>query len=387
NGWLSAGPYYRTISGYAERNQKIMKSYPRYLSPNIRKIQVTTNKQFDALCKRLEAVEKADDIETHIASASDGKEKGSVTKIVNKLFYASFGKWGMNTITNCLVKGDPIGNLTSLGHKMISASTLMFVTGVTARAAATAAVGAAKKTWWGRLANMVSGVGDILEDVTNGFFEGIWPLFMVVLMALYSQGVLLAYYLPMVPFMFWWLAVVGWFILVIEALFAAPIWAAAHAIPDGRGLINAHAKPGYKLLLGVLLRPPLMVSGFLVAMVLITKIGNILGEAFKLSFGTGVAANHMVGPVGVLILTILLSMFLIAICQKIFGLVTHLPDSVIKWVGGVGRNLGESGDLHRIQDSFSGAMDKGEQGTGDLNRGPQKSKTKGKKGFKSKKKT
>ncbi len=149
---------------------------------------------------------------------------------------------------------------------------------------------------------------------------------------------------------------VGWIILVMEALFAAPLWAAAHVMAGGKNLSASYVKPGYKIILGILIRPPLMVAGFLVAIVMITRIGRILGEAFKLSFGTGVAANHMVGPVGVLILTVLLSGFLIVISQKIFGLVTHLPGEVVKWIGGQGRSTGEYNDVNQTKASVSGAV-------------------------------
>ncbi len=361
SGWLSAGSYYWTISGYAEQNQKVLNNFPVYYEPDTKKISKYANKQFDALQDRLEKVKSADVLATQIQKARNGKEMGSVHRFFNKIFYDLYGGRRIDTITNLLSKGDPIGNLTSLGHEMIATSSVMLATGITLRAASGAVTKAAKKTWLGRLANLVSGIGDMIEAATEGVIDGVWPFFVTVVMFIFFNGIMLAYYLPFVPFIFWWFAVVGWILLVIEALFAAPLWAAAHAIPEGKGLAGAHAKPGYKMLLGVLIRPPLMVAGFLVAIVLIIQIGKIMGEAFKLSFGTGVAANHVVGPVGILVLTILLSGFLIVISQKIFGIVTHLPGAVMKWIGGESRNLGEHNDLQQTRAGLSGVLAKGEQ--------------------------
>jgi conjugal transfer/type IV secretion protein DotA/TraY len=64
----------------------------------------------------------------------------------------------------------------------------------------------------------------------------------MIVVAVFCHGVMLAYYLPFVPFIFWWFAVVGWIMLVIEALFTAPLWASAHVIPEGKGFVGKHAQ-------------------------------------------------------------------------------------------------------------------------------------------------
>ena len=46
--------------------------------------------------------------------------------------------------------------------------------------------------------------------------------------------------------------------------------------------------------------------------------------------------------------------------HKIFGLITHLPDNVTKWIGQQVQNLGEQQDEQRIRAIFAGAASKGE---------------------------
>ena len=75
--------------------------------------------------------------------------------------------------------------------------------------------------------------------------------------------VILAYYIPFLPFILWSIGVAGWFIMLIESIIAGPIWAVTHALPEGVGPVAERAKAGYLILLSVFLRPTLMIMGLL----------------------------------------------------------------------------------------------------------------------------
>ncbi len=44
--------------------------------------------------------------------------------------------------------------------------------------------------------------------------------------------------MPLIPWVTWMTSVVNWFVLVIEAIIVAPIWAAAHIAPDGHDVVG-----------------------------------------------------------------------------------------------------------------------------------------------------
>ena len=67
--------------------------------------------------------------------------------------------------------------------------------------------------------------------------------------------------MPLIPWVTWMTSVVNWFVLVIEAIIVAPIWAAAHIAPDGHDVVGRAAQ-GYSLLFSVIFRPALMIFGF-----------------------------------------------------------------------------------------------------------------------------
>ncbi len=149
-----------------------------------------------------------------------------------------------------------------------------------------------------------------------------------VFLPLLLYGLALAYYLPAIPFIRWVSALVGWIILVVEALVAAPLWLCAHALPDGEGAAGQHGKRGYFLLLGIVLRPPLMVTGFFAAVILMNVLGRILGASFDMFVG-GAAQTKILGLTGTFSMLVILGIVVIMSANKFFSLI-HYCDDLMK---------------------------------------------------------
>ena len=157
----------------------------------------------------------------------------------------------------------------------------------------------------------------------------------------YTAGFTLAYYLPSIPIIFWILGVVGWLILILEAVVAAPLWAASHVLPEGEGFAGPAARQGYMVLLSLLIRPVLMVIGLLFAMMLMTVLGKFIGLTFAV-FTEGMNASRWVSPIGNVMMLIVLGGLIIAVAQRVFGLITYLPNNVMRWIGQAA-GMGQSG--------------------------------------------
>jgi len=150
------------------------------------------------------------------------------------------------------------------------------------------------------------------------------------------------------------MAIIGWVMLVMESLLAAPLWAAAHAVPEGEGMSGQHGKQGYMLFLGVLMRPPLMVFGFFLAVVLMTEIGHFIGTQFG-AFSKSMNATFLTGPITFIAMMFVIGSTMVVAAHKIFGLITWLPDTVLSWVGQQTQNLGEKEDESRTRMIFAAA--------------------------------
>lgn len=166
--------------------------------------------------------------------------------------------------------------------------------------------------------------------------------FSVVLpLALY--GIVLAYYLPAIPFIRWVSALCGWIILIVESLIAAPLWICAHALPEGDGAAGQHGRRGYMLFLGILIRPPLMVAGFFCAVVLLNVLGRLLGTGFEI-ICNGIGQTKFLGLVGTISMCIILGAVVIMAANKFFSLIHYLPEHVTNWIGQQLHSLGEKED-------------------------------------------
>ena len=75
----------------------------------------------------------------------------------------------------------------------------------------------------------------------------------------------------MIPYILWLGVLLGWVILIVEAVIAAPIWAVSHMAPDGDGVVGRGGQ-GYMLVLSLVLRPPLMILGLVCAIVLMKPL-------------------------------------------------------------------------------------------------------------------
>lgn len=152
-------------------------------------------------------------------------------------------------------------------------------------------------------------------------------------------------FLPMLPFIIWLGAAIGFFILVVEAIIAAPLWAIMHVHPSGDDMTGKGGS-GYMLLLGLLLRPMLMVFGLCSSIVLLKVIGEFINKVF---FDVLQFSQDGMGITAILFSTAIYIYVIYYVIMNIFKVIHQIPDELLKWLGGGKEQLG----------SYSQAMAKG----------------------------
>ena len=175
-----------------------------------------------------------------------------------------------------------------------------------------------------------------------------------VFLPLLLYGLALAYYLPAIPFIRWVSALTGWVILIVESLVAAPLWLCAHALPEGDGAAGQHGRRGYLLLLGIVIRPPLMVAGFFCAVILMNVLGRLIGASFEM-FIAGTSQAKVIGLTGTISMLVILGIVVIMTANKFFSLIHYLPEHVTNWIGQQFHSLGEKEDQSGVKGVFVGS--------------------------------
>jgi conjugal transfer/type IV secretion protein DotA/TraY len=168
-------------------------------------------------------------------------------------------------------------------------------------------------------------------------------------------GMVFAVYLPMVPSIMWTIGCLGWLIVIGESLVAAPLWAATHSIPEGEGFAGSHARRGYMLALGVLLRPSLMVMGFFFSFGIMSVVGSMLTLGIHVSFA-GLRAGNTSGFFTFLALLGVTGGLLVAVVHRVFGIPTWIAEQVMRWIQGEGHMLGEQHSEGHTRAVFGAVM-------------------------------
>ncbi|MDR1166076.1 MAG: DotA/TraY family protein [Deltaproteobacteria bacterium] len=351
-GWMTAGAYYWTISRLNERSRASL-----YQRVSFGEGVGWENARGEAL----------DDFETVVsrynryASGAFSPERASGAGAIPAEFpsYAWFmdklsgalGRYGLNKLLSELRDGDPVATLASLGNFLIGASETVIGLRVTAYGLARA-VGESSESLLGQVVSLFTGsVSSFVAGVAQGAVLGLGPYILIISVLLISYGFFLAYFLPALPFLLWIGGVLGWLVLVMESLVAAPLWIAAHALPEGDGLAGVAGRKGYGLFLGVLLRPPLMVFGFLLAMALLNGVGRAIGGVFA-AFGFSFLSESFLGVSGFLAFAAILGICVVTATWKLFGLMSHLPNRVVNWIGERIHPVGEKEDARSMGASY-----------------------------------
>ena len=186
---------------------------------------------------------------------------------------------------------------------------------------------------------------------------------MFLLGLLISIGLTMEVYIPMVPFIIFFFAAVGWLIAVIETILAAPLIALGIAHPEGQHELFGRAEPALMLLVNVFIRPTFLIIGLLVAILLASAAVTLLNFTFGIIEGAttgGLGASY--GPVQSLLYLCIYVSLVIAIINKSFGLITTLTDAVLRFIGnqhalGAEQGAGEQD----VKGSFGGAAGAGGQ--------------------------
>jgi len=248
--------------------------------------------------------------EDEIAADSDGLMSKFIAKAFPKERVVSiYEGLGLNSTASAWT--DPLKSMVAIGHALIGIGT----------------------------------VGVIALGVSTFFGSSLSFILGTFLICFYAAGAALAFVIPSMPYVIWTMAIVGWAILVSEAVVAVPLFALAHLRLDGEGLSGPTAANGWFIILNVLFRPILMIGGMLLA------IGIFTGAMHLVMSTAGAMVADLAGDTGgsggltwavtTLMAVGVMIALQMAIAERCFALIHALPDAVTRWVGGNGENLGE----------------------------------------------
>lgn len=217
---------------------------------------------------------------------------------------------------------DPMARITAGGHSIVSGALVAFGVGAVS-----------------------SGVSLIKGDSTIGNIAGgiASIAFAIATIGLFA-GVMLAYVLPIMPFVYFTFAVMGWILEIFEAVVAMPLWALAHLRIDGEGMPGDAAIQGYQLLLMIIIRPALIVMGLIGGYVIFGAAMYYFTTLFNSA--VSITRDELIGGetrfMGVLVYTVIYVFLAYNIALMCFKMIDDVPKGMLRWMGSSAQPFGDS---------------------------------------------
>lgn len=159
------------------------------------------------------------------------------------------------------------------------------------------------------------------------------PFLMGAVGMLFSAGLMLGIFVPIVPAIYWLCGAVNWAVSVMVCVTGAPFFAAQLLLPEDMRLRRLNIRYGIVSLADALFRPILSVIAFSLSTAAL--LGTSVLFNMLLSFIIGLLpSSTLTGVITLACLLMLYGRMNINIVCQVFALIITLPDGVLRHLGG-----------------------------------------------------
>lgn len=339
DGWMYAGAYYSKAVQLQDALSSAIAHTPTATRPNPRALPKDLAPYFARLDAMLD--QSASPLSAGAASAADiGNTSSPLAQGAQKVMNSIFGGDWIAAKIQADKNRAALMSVKDFGDYLMTGAEAGIGIGVVLTSGAEA-VRAENDSFIGEVANVATlGASKAIAGASVGALHTVGMLVIFACSVLFCFAAGIAIYLPFAPFLIYFGAFVGWLLLCLEAVVAAPLWALWHLMPEGDGVAGA-ARQGYMMLLGVLLRPTLLVLGFVCSLtalnVIVQGFNEVFFPAFKLA-----SAGSVIGLGSSLVMVAIYFGAMVWLFHFVFGFVSTIPDKLLRWIGGGREQLGEA---------------------------------------------
>lgn len=254
---------------------------------------------------------------------------------------------------------NPFAEIAYFGHAQLKAAYEIFdvymqflvITGLAQEGVS--AVGKGIELLGNRVSPEAVGAANLLVGLVGktagGAREAIGTVLGIFVVMFFTTGMLLAFFLPLIPFFRFMFNVLTWIVSLLEAVIAVPLIALAHLNPEGDGLAGPMGRNAYHFVFNIFLRPVLMVFGLIVGTIIFFLAASYLNMLYMQAVvGTGgLAHGHLM--LSRFVYTFLYVFVLFTGANSAFHMIDWLPEHAMKWMGGQSLHFQKMGDPDQLQ--------------------------------------
>jgi conjugal transfer/type IV secretion protein DotA/TraY len=223
---------------------------------------------------------------------------------------------------------------------------------------------------WTGISQSIVGIATLAVQFSYQFDRYVLTVFLPfgqsISIFLFVTGMMLGVYVPFIPIIMYLFAVLGWFMVVIEGMIAAPIIAIGMAHPEGQDFVGK-AEMATMLLFSLFIRPAAILLGYFAALTLMFAAMNYVTKGYVFMFldlfmSSEVMKNMFIVQFFVLVGGMFMFVWtVLAITTQCFSLIYLVPDRIMKWIG---MQPEDSGGGKDALSKAKGGLDTGSQGMG-----------------------
>lgn len=175
-------------------------------------------------------------------------------------------------------------------------------------------------------------------------FIGATLAFLPFVLSVIVAAMVIVFYLPMLPFIIWMGNLIGWIVMLFQAMLGIPIWLVSFMRNDTDGFVGKTGQ-GYLLILEGFLRPSLMIFALYFAFYLLVPVVKIVNFFFLFVTNSIYSNVSSFFVVCYYIFTIVIyAVLLNKVMIILFNLIESIPDKILTWIGSnVNSIIGNSG--------------------------------------------
>jgi conjugal transfer/type IV secretion protein DotA/TraY len=175
----------------------------------------------------------------------------------------------------------------------------------------------------------------INQLIKAGGNDAIRPYMGPIGLVLISFGFTLGYILALIPYARFMLGILNWMMQLFESLLGMPLLSLALLKTDGEGFAPQQVMSCFGMLLGLVLRPSLMIFGLVLGLMAFNGIYQIVALTFlptvlNLSGFNGDSDDSVISAAGYIIFY---GTFVYTLANSAFKMIDLLPNYVMGWIG------------------------------------------------------
>ncbi len=195
---------------------------------------------------------------------------------------------------------------------------------------------------------LLFGLGGTTENFSGEAANQAGSVLGIISVMFFTAGFIMAFILPLMPFLQFFFSVITWIIAVLEAVCCVPLIALAHLNPEGRHLPGKNGMTAYYFIFSIFLWPVMSVFGLIVALLVFFVAVSYMNMLYMVAVvGSGGISHHHV-TLARIAYTILYVATCYMAANSCFRLVHWLPEHAIKWMGGQPMQFRQMGDPSSI---------------------------------------